>query len=351
MPRLSSRTMVSDDAMEPLERLLNLVGLLLASPTPLTFDQIRETLEAYQGDNIESVKRKFERDKDSLRAYGVPLEMTGTDVWDVEMGYTIPKDRYYLPEISFTPEEVTALYLAAQGGSEATEVAQGVRKLLYGAEGGLLTGSAGGPLAAESDTDQTRLMAAAGAASDRRRVRFGYRTATGSAGDREVDAFGVVFRGGHWYLVGHDRGRDDIRAFRLSRVTDALVDVGEGSAPPDGFRAIDHVEAGPWNAGDALGPRRLRPRGGRARRGEPARRPPRARPRRRVDDPVGPGSRRRDPRADRSRLRAGGRGPGTADAARRGRAQAHGGDRWLSGAARAYAWRSGSPACWSSCPT
>lgn len=251
MPRLSSRTMVSDDAMEPLERLLNLVGLLLASPTPLTFDQIRETLEAYQGDNIESVKRKFERDKDSLRAYGVPLEMTGTDVWDVEMGYTIPKDRYYLPEISFTPEEVTALYLAAQGGSEATEVAQGVRKLLYGAEGGLLTGSAGGPLAAESDTDQTRLMAAAGAASDRRRVRFGYRTATGSAGDREVDAFGVVFRGGHWYLVGHDHGRDGIRAFRLSRVTDALADVGEGSAPPDGFRAIDHVEAGPWNAGDA----------------------------------------------------------------------------------------------------
>ncbi len=240
--------MVSDDAMEPLERLLNLVGLLLASPAPLTFDQIRDTLEAYQGDNIESVKRKFERDKDSLRAYGVPLEMTGTDVWDVEMGYTISKERYYLPEISFTPEEITALYLAAQGGSEATEVAQGVRKLLYGAEGGLLTSAAGGPLAVESDTDQTRLMAAAGAASDRRRVRFGYRTVIGAAGDREVDAYGVVFRGGHWYLVGHDRGRDDIRAFRLSRVTGELVDVGEGSAAPDGFRAIDHVEAGPWNA-------------------------------------------------------------------------------------------------------
>ena len=91
MPRLSSRTMVSDDAMEPLERLLNLVGLLLESPTPLTFDQIRDTLEAYQGDNIESVKRKFERDKDMLRAYGVPLEMTGTDVWDVEMGYIDPQ--------------------------------------------------------------------------------------------------------------------------------------------------------------------------------------------------------------------------------------------------------------------
>jgi proteasome accessory factor B len=243
--------MVSEDAMEPLERLLNLVGLLLEAPAPLTFDQIRETLEAYQGDNIESVKRKFERDKDSLRAYGVPLEMTGTDIWDVEQGYTISKERYYLPEISFTPEEVTALYLAAQSGSEATDVAQGVRKLLYGAEGGLLTGTAGGPLAVESDTDQDRLLGAAGAARDRRRVRFGYRTATGSAGEREVDVFGVVFRGGHWYLVGHDLERDGIRAFRLSRVTTGPADVGEGSAPPAGFRAIDHVEAGPWNAREA----------------------------------------------------------------------------------------------------
>jgi proteasome accessory factor B len=242
--------MPADDAVEPLERLLNLVGLLLETTTPLTFDQIRATLEGYQGDNLESVKRKFERDKDMLRAYGVPLEMTGTDVWDVEQGYIIPKDRYYLPEISFTPEEITALYLAARSGTETTDVAQGVRKLLYGAEGGLLTGAAGGPLAVEGDTGHDRLMTAARAASERRAVRFGYRTSQGAGSDREVDAFGVVFRGGHWYLVGHDRGRDAIRAFRLSRLTSNLADIGEGAAPPEGFRAIDHVEAGPWNATD-----------------------------------------------------------------------------------------------------
>jgi len=243
--------MVSEDAMEPLERLFNLVGLLLETSTPMTFDQIRDTLEAYQSENLESAKRKFERDKDILRAYGVPLEMTATDVWEVEQGYIIPKDRYYLPEITFTPEEITALYLAAHGGSEATDAAQGVRKLLYGAEGGLLTGEAGGPLSVESDTDQALLMTAAGAASARRRVRFGYRTAQGSRSDREIDVFGVVFRGGHWYLVGHDRERDAVRAFRLSRVTAGLDDVGAGTPPPDGFRAIEHVEAGPWNVSGA----------------------------------------------------------------------------------------------------
>lgn len=239
--------MPGDDTMEPLERLFNLVGLLLDTSTPLTFEQIRDTLEGYQGGNIESVKRKFERDKDMLRAYGVPLEMTGTDAWDVEQGYIIRKERYYLPEIRFTPEEITALYLAAQSGSEATDAAQGVRKLLYGAKGGFLTAAAGGPLAVESDADQARLIAAADAASKRRRLRFGYRTATGASSDREVDAYGVVFRSGRWYLVGHDRERDAVRAFRLSRLTSTPTDAGEGSEPPAGFRAIDHVEAAPWN--------------------------------------------------------------------------------------------------------
>jgi proteasome accessory factor B len=240
--------MPGDDSMEPLERLLNLVGLLLETDRPLTFDEIRDTLDAYAGENVESAKRKFERDKDVLREYGVPLVMADTDVWAVEQGYRIPRDAYYLPEIDFTPEEITALYLAAQTGTEETGAEQGVRKLLYGADGGVLLGLAGGPLVTGSDTRGDRVVAAADAAEARRRVRFGYRTAQGAVSTREVDAYGVVFRGGHWYLVGHDRERGEIRAFRLSRCTSEPQDVGEGSAPPEGFRAADHVAAGPWMA-------------------------------------------------------------------------------------------------------
>src|SRR5881396_3477108 len=168
-----------DEGMEPLERLLNLVGLLLETEHPMTFEEIR-------------------------REYGVPLEMAATDVWDVEQGYTIPKERYYLPEIAFTPEEVTALFVASQSASEETAAAQGVRKLLYGADGGVLAGAETGPLVAGSDTRGARVIAAAGAASARRRIRFGYRTSQGATSDRDVDAYGVVFRGGHWYLVGRD---------------------------------------------------------------------------------------------------------------------------------------------------
>ncbi len=232
--------------MEPLERLLNLVGLLLETDRPLTFEQIKETLDEYGGDNPASAKRKFERDKDILREFGVPLDITGTDVWDAEQGYIIRKDEYYLPDIDFEPEEIAALFVAAQGGTQATAAGQGIRKLLYGTNGGVLVGLQAGPLVAGPAAGAEDALAAADAASAQRRVRFGYRNAKGSVSQREVDAFAVVFRGGRWYLVGHDRDRDEIRAFRLSRLTGAIEDDGEGAPAPAGFRAIDHVQGGPW---------------------------------------------------------------------------------------------------------
>ncbi len=234
--------------MEPLERLLNLVALLLETSTPMTYEQIRDTLDAYRADNVDSAKRMFERDKDQLREFGIPLQLVDTDVWGTEQGYIIPKDEYYLPEIAFTPQELGALLVAAQSGGENTRAEHAARKLLYGADGGVLAGLAGGPLASGSDARSALVIDCADAAQRHRRVRFGYRTSHGQVGERVVGAYAMVFRGGHWYLVGHDSDRDDVRAFRLSRFTSDLVDDGEGGDPPDGFRAADHVQAGPWAA-------------------------------------------------------------------------------------------------------
>ncbi len=236
------------DRAEPLERLLNLVGLLLETPTPLTFERIRAVLEPYGQSNPESAKRMFERDKDVLREFGVPLELVDVDVWGTEQGYVIPKEKYYLPEIEFEPEELGALLVAAQSGGQDPAAERGARKLLYGADGGVLAGLVGGPLASGSDARSNLVQAAAEAAQGLRRVRFAYRTSQGRTGEREVDAWAMVFRAGHWYLVGHDRGRDDVRAFRLSRIVGELSDAGDGSAPPEDFRAADHVQAGPWVA-------------------------------------------------------------------------------------------------------
>ena len=238
--------------MQPLERLVNLVALLLESRKPLTFDEIREKLaEAYEHGDVNSAKRMFERDKDVLRDIGVPIEVTATDVWDAEQGYTIPKDRYYLPEIRFDTEEITALAVAARSGGD-TEAEDAMRKLLSGAGDGILA-SLPVDVGPVGETASEALTTAAEAVAGSRRVRFGYRAASGATSDRTVDAYGLAVRGGHWYLVGFDRDRDEIRSFRLSRVASPLADDGEADPPPEGFRASDHVRAAPWGPAEGGG--------------------------------------------------------------------------------------------------
>jgi proteasome accessory factor B len=236
--------------MHPLERLINLVALLLESRQPRTFEDIRRLLPAYQQEDRDTAKRQFERDKDVLRAVGIPVEIAPTDVWGVEEGYRIPKERYYLPEISFTPEEVAALFVASHAPAEDGEAAQAFRKLAQQAETGVLSTLAGVPATTGIDTSGPHLSEAADAVSRRRRVRFRYRPVQGRAGERDVDAWGLVFRTGAWYLVGNDRRRGEPRSFRLSRVLSAFRDAGEGKAPPAGFHAAKHIAAGPWGFGE-----------------------------------------------------------------------------------------------------
>jgi proteasome accessory factor B len=101
---------------------------------------------------------------------------------------------------------------------------------------------------------------------------------------RTVEAWGVVSWRGRWYLVGHDRDRDDTRCFRLSRISEPVTAIGPAEAvvTPAGVDLVELVRrsAGPppvsgaarvWVArGRALGLRRLgRPVGPREHDGRP----------------------------------------------------------------------------------
>jgi proteasome accessory factor B len=231
--------------MHPLERLLNLVILLLETPRPLTFEQIRERLPAYDQEGDEAAKRMFERDKDLLRDLGVPVEVASTDAWEVEQGYRIPKDRYYLPDISFTSEELSALVVAAQTPGEGQDAEEAIRKIQAGVEPSVLSGLAPRPLAAGADVAGVRLVAVTEAIEGRRGLRFDYRAASGDVATRHVDPYSLVWRAGHWYLVGLDRDRGEVRSFRLSRLRSDPADDGPGSAPPEGFDGRDHLRPGP----------------------------------------------------------------------------------------------------------
>jgi proteasome accessory factor B len=235
--------------MHPLERLINLVALLLNARRPLTFEEIRGVLPAYQQADHAAAKRMFERDKDTLKDVGIPVELGPVDVWDVEQGYRVSKERYYLPDAGFTSEEVWALFVAAHAPEESDEAGQAFRKLSAAADPNVLSTMAERTVAPGVDVSGPYLGAIADAVARRRAIRFRYRPSRGKPGERHLDPYSLVFRTGNWYVVGLDRMRGEIRSFRLSRITSGVKESGPASAPPEGFNASVHLESGTWGPG------------------------------------------------------------------------------------------------------
>ena len=158
----------------------------------------------------------FERDKDILRDIGVPVELVATDPWDVEKGYRIVEDQYYLPDLSFTPDELWALFVAAHAPGEDEDAEHAFRKLAVGADEGLVEAMAGRRQAPGVDVSGPHLGRVAQALAARRRLRFRYKPVQGRAGVRRMDPYSLLFRRGVWYVVGLDVDRGDVRSYRLS---------------------------------------------------------------------------------------------------------------------------------------
>jgi proteasome accessory factor B len=170
----------------------------------------------------------------------------------VEEGYTIPKERYYLPEIEFTPEEMSALFVASLTPGEEGAAEQAALKLQAGSQSTL--GDTGqGPITAGPDMAGPRLLEVAEATFARRSIRFRYRPNQGEPMERHVDPYALVWRTGHWYVVGLDRDRGEPRSFRVSRFLSGVTDAGDGSSPPEGFDAREQLKAGPWGIGEPAG--------------------------------------------------------------------------------------------------
>ena len=99
--------------MRKVERLVNLIALLLDTRRPLTLDQVAELVPGYDASG-ESLRRMFERDKEELRGLGVPVERAPIDAWGSEEGYFIDPEAYGMPELDLAPDERAALALAAR---------------------------------------------------------------------------------------------------------------------------------------------------------------------------------------------------------------------------------------------
>ena len=83
-----------------IQRWMDLLAELLARSYPVSFEELIQRVPAYRAaPNHEARRRMFERDKDELKAFGIPLEHRETAEGE-SLGYAIDRKRFYLPYLA-----------------------------------------------------------------------------------------------------------------------------------------------------------------------------------------------------------------------------------------------------------
>lgn len=280
------------------QRWLDLVAALLVRHFGATFEELAHAVPGYRhdgtGKGIASAKRTFERDKDELRALGVPIESLSTPGEEDESEghrYRLRPADFYLPLVTGTlpggrggraaprpparghgyralgtvPLEFDALEVLVHAGDRARTL--GDPLLALEAEGALRKLAFDQPLAVAADgtvlvveaTPRARRevhAAALEALRHRKRLAFDYHSMERDAQARRiVEPYGLVLASGHWYLVARDVEAGALRQFRLSRMGAPQVNAQRPRTAdyeiPPGFDLAEHSRARhPWELGD-----------------------------------------------------------------------------------------------------
>ncbi len=254
MPAPSTGAKGPSPAAAKTERLLNLVIALLSTRQPLSRARIREAVPAYS-DNDEAFERMFERDKDELRALGIPLRTEPIDpFFDDEPGYRIDQREYALPELAFEPDELAVIGLASRAWSQASlagPAAQALRKLE--AAGVVRDEASVAGIEPLLRTSEPAFETVRDAVLSRTPIRFDYRGGTGDLTGRHVRPWSLTSWHGRWYVTGHDLDRDAPRVFRLDRVSGVPSRAGRpgGYAVPADLDALAMIRAASGDDGSA----------------------------------------------------------------------------------------------------
>lgn len=267
------------------KRLLDLVVLLLDARRPISLAELREQFSEYRTAKPEAGARAFERDKATLLEMGVPLRFVTQEEdseTPAEGGYLIDRQRYRLPEINLTADEVAVLVTTAAAARSQNEfpyrhaAEMAMRKLMFDLSG--MSGKprrrrkppaaepARGPTGSEvvlhlptvyrTTALNEHLEQIQEAVHLRKRLSFEYDAhrpgshapvpfaapnppaaagdglpgdsdselaATSASEPREVDPYGLVYRQGAWLLVGFCHRAGAIRRFRVDRILKLTV--------------------------------------------------------------------------------------------------------------------------------
>src|SRR6185436_19623262 len=199
---------------------------------------VLELLQSHAQLSGAELARRLEVDRRTLRRYIATLEEMGIPITTEQGrygGYRLVPG-FKLPPMMFTEDEAQALslgLLAARGLglADAAPAIESVQAKLVR----VLSSAPRKALAAMREsvalqtgdartTADSRLLRILGESAQQRfTAALRYRGADGAPTSRDFDVYGLVFRTGRWYVVGHCHLRQGLRTLRLDRVAHAEV--------------------------------------------------------------------------------------------------------------------------------
>lgn len=269
-----------------IQRWIDLLASLLARKYPVALEDLVRDVPGYATDqNKAALRRMFERDKDELRSFGIPIETIESADGDVS-GYRLDSRHFYLPyltlrsegraaptrkldkfgyrnleTLSFEPDELTAVSDAAARVRElgdpllAEHVESAIRKLACDLPVGAATTGSTQVIPPRAKARPEILAQLGDALTRRKRVTFTYHTmGTDATSARTVELFGLFFLNQHWYLAGRTPDDPTLKNYRLNRITEAQVNAAKPGTPdyaiPTEFDLRAHARSRPaWELG------------------------------------------------------------------------------------------------------
>ncbi len=274
-----------------LQRWTDLLAALLRRHGAADFETLCPEVGAYAAHSGQrsALMRMFERDKDELRALGVPIE-TVADEENNKSRYRLASRDFYLPflqlayertrgpgrgpvrprgpgyqalqVLAFEPDELEAIGRAAHrvaalgDAALAHEAATALRKLAHDLPSLLDEPAGAAHLVIERAPDAELLTALGDALQRRKSVRFTYRSMhRDERAERTADPWGLAFPSGHWYLIARDHAADALRQFRVSRISSVATNAARAQSEdyviPRDFDLAAHARSQQaWELGD-----------------------------------------------------------------------------------------------------
>jgi len=288
------------DRISKTQRWLDLIAFLVGRKVPVEVERIMEGVPAYaekyvEGDGKaqETVRRMFERDKDELRDLGIPIETVPLSLnYGAEQvqAYRLANRDFYLPYLKLIGEGLSGGgggrggAPGAKGGVGEMQLSAPHVSILHDALS-RVSWMPSSPLKREADSAlrkltfdlgdagrrreqapvlyvdrpgaediRSRVRTLSDALQARKRVTFKYHgIERGEDTERDVAPYGLLFQGGHWYLVGQDALRQDVRVFRVGRMETPRPNTKAPKSPdyeiPPTFSLDEYRDRDAWELG------------------------------------------------------------------------------------------------------